>query len=1200
MVRKRRCSVSDLLARRQSIACCLLAVIIAVLTCCSGHILAERAPQGLGDLGAGYGLSHHLATSLEELYRSHADGGMVQASSIAERSQITLLGDRVRVVAHVRDAQVDLSMYGFEEEVRSGFAQQGLVPISQLMTLASRPEVELVRPPLRPLAMGQTSEGVALLGASAWHTAGYQGSGMDVAILDLGFQGYASLLGDDLPAVVDAHSARADSDIEAGERHGTGCAEIVADMVPAASLSLVNFQSSVEFMAAVDYAIAQDVDVVSCSIGWPLGGPGDGTYLPGSVSEKVVEATNNGILWVNSAGNQALRHWMGPWNDPDGDVFLEYVGTDDRNTIVALPGDVIRVSMRWDDAWGAATRDFELALFDSTHNKLIWTRTPASGPGDPTRFLAYTVTTAGYYGVAVIRHDGGSDGVRIELCAYEQDLQYSTAESSLAVPADLAEVFTVGAVYFAADALIEPYSSQGPNLGGLIKPDVVAPDGVANTTYLSDGGFFGTSASCPHIAGLAALVMEANPSFMSGQTKAHIRYDLCQDRGAPGPDNVYGYGLPVLGVPGAGPTMTPWPTSTPMPSPTPTQTPDPATSATPTSVHSLTPTMTEIPPPTVTHTPTPTATPTGEIWHQIGLVGRNVSSVSVSSGDGDVVVAGTNDGAHTVHISEDGGVTWRESWPCVTACDIHAVAQDGLVPSIIYAASEDKLFRSEDLGYHWDYVRVRAAPFSKLSGLGTAAGRSGRVYVTGWEACESIFVTGDAGEYWDQRQSPDLCSYGALDSTIVVSAEDADKLYVARAHDRPEVFRSEDGGMHWTLLGLLGAGAGVHDLSLGAYDDDLVYAATFGFGVYVSVDGGGLWRSRSGGLPTGVDGIDVTAICADPRDSLVAYAAVRGYGLYATTDGGMWWEPFAHLPGWVTVHDLTMVSGMPWRIWAATDDGVWMYEWPGFSLPLVVRSHLVPTVTPIPSTTPTATETPTITLTPTESATPTVTPTGSATAPVTPTPTWTSIYPGPGTPTVTATATPVPSVTPTGALPATSDLIVDGGFEGGWGWVLPATPRSGRYSLDGPRMGLWSMQLGILPAESLVWAFSPAYQVVTIPAGATRATLRFWWKRSTEESYTYSSTEPPPALLAQPLTIGMMGYTDDCHEALLLAEDMQTVLSFVSRGLANDTGWVLVERDLLPWRGRKVVVYFDAYNHTDLSQRTWMYVDDVSLEVDVP
>ena len=144
------------------------------------------------------------------------------------------------------------------------------------------------------------------------------------------------------------------------------------------------------------------------------------------------------------------------------------------------------------------------------------------------------------------------------------------------------------------------------------------------------------------------------------------------------------------------------------------------------------------------------------------------------------------------------------------------------------------------------------------------------------------------------------------------------------------------------------------------------------------------------------------------------------------------------------------------------------------------------------------------------------------------------------------------------------------------------------------------MQLGIMPGEPLVWAFSPAYQVVTIPAGATRATLRFWWKRSTEESYTYAMSEPSAALLAGPLTVDTMGYTDDCHEALLLAADMQTVLSFVSRGLAKDSDWVLVERDLLPWRGQTVVVYFDAYNHTDLSQRTWMYVDDVSLEVDVP
>ena len=1140
----------------------------------AGGVVADRAPQIVGELGSGFGVSHHLATSLEELYRSHAQGGMAQASAFAQRSALDLLGDSVRVIVHLDEATgeaADLAAYGFEQELMQGTARQGAIPIAQLMALASIPEVRLVRPPLEPLAMGEMSQGVALLGAPAWHAASYGGAGVDVAVLDLGFEGYAALLGDDLPAVLDVHSTRGDSDIEAGEKHGTGCAEIVHDMAPDASMLLVNFETGLEFQAAVDYAIAQGADVVSCSVGWPLGGPGDGTYTAGSISEKVVEAAHSGVLWVNSAGNQALRHWMGPWNDPDGDVFLEYSGMDDRNTVLAMPGDVIRVSMRWDDTWGAATRDFELALFDSAHNKVIWSRSPASGPGDPTRFIAYSVSMAGLYGVAVIRHDGGSDSVRIELCAYEHDIVYSTAESSLAVPADLAEVFSVGAVSYMTPDVIESFSSQGPNLAGLLKPDVVGPDGVDTTTYLLDGGFYGTSASCPHIAGLAALIWQANPIFPSGQVAAHMRQDLSVDQGTPGADNTYGYGLPVLGALPTGPTMTPWPMATP------TTTGSPV----PTVTHTLT--LTPMP------TATPTATPTGEIWHRVGIAGRNVSSVSVSSAAANIIVAGTNDGAHTVYISEDGGVTWRESWPCVTACAIHAVAQDALTPAILYAASEDRLYRSEDLGYHWDYVPVRAAPFSRLSGLAAAPRQAGRVYLTGWETCESVFVTDDAGINWEQYPSPDLCAYGALDSNIVVSPYDGDKVYVARAHDRPEVYRSLDGGENWSRLGDLGPGAGVRDLSLGADDDDRIYAATYGYGVYLSVDGGGQWHSKSGGLPTGAGGIDVTAICADPRDPSVAYAAVAGYGIYATSDGGDWWQPFASLPGTVWVHDMTIAPGVPWRIWAATDEGVWMYEWPGFALPLVMRAHVV-YATPAPTATPTETATPTVTATPTG----------------------TSLYPGPGTATATATSTAVASLTPT--LTATStavasptptsvtaiELIVDGDFEGGWGWSLPATPHSAQYSLDAAHGGSWSMQLGIRPGETLVWAFSPAYQLVTIPASATRATLRFWWKRGTEESYTYSGVAVPPALLAEPLTLGMMGYTDDCHEAMLLADDMQTVLSFISRGLANDADWVLVERDLLPWRGRQVAVYFNAYNHTDLSQRTWMYVDDVSLEVDVP
>ncbi len=108
----------------------------------------------------------------------------------------------------------------------------------------------------------------------------------------------------------------------------------------------------------------------------------------------------------------------------------------------------------------------------------------------------------------------------------------------------------------------------------------------------------GTSMATPHVAGVAALIWSADPSWTNTQIRNALTA-TAQDLGAPGRDNLFGYGLvkakDALVYLGGGtpptPTATP-PTPTP-PTPTPpTPTPPTPTPPTPTPP---TPTVTPIP-----------------------------------------------------------------------------------------------------------------------------------------------------------------------------------------------------------------------------------------------------------------------------------------------------------------------------------------------------------------------------------------------------------------------------------------------------------------------------------------------------------------------------------------------------------------------------------------------------------------------------
>jgi len=467
-------------------------------------------------------------------------------------------GGDVHVVVQFRSemaaAAQSLAAFGARVRFRRGDRVEAFVPADQLLAIASLPDVAQVRPPNYAIPMqgfgATSSEGVQLVGAVPFHAAGIMGENVTVAIIDVGFNDI-----DNAEVTIAANaqvSFRADGTMGT-DYHGTAVAEIVADMAPLATIIAIAVDTEMSVESAIDFVINRGFDVCCMSMGL-LGGPYDGTH---GVSQAVNRARSRGVFWVNAAGNAAQQHWMGAWSDRDHDGLGEF-GAGDEDLDLMLPAGQYMAYLSWYETAGSRTnRDFDLVLYDAADNEVARSGFSQNGDDPPADTLIAYIDTAGQYTLRIEYVAGPADPTdNFQLFSVDVDLESSAQvpASSMPIPAEASGAFTVGAVRGAlitdpavpmvpVDGL-EPFSSRGPVVGHptQIKPDLVAPDGVA-TSYAAEGfsPFLGTSASAPHVAGAAALLLDEDSNRTADEVGAILRTQALR-LGDPVPNNEFGWG----------------------------------------------------------------------------------------------------------------------------------------------------------------------------------------------------------------------------------------------------------------------------------------------------------------------------------------------------------------------------------------------------------------------------------------------------------------------------------------------------------------------------------------------------------------------------------------------------------------------------------------------------------------------------------
>ncbi|MCB1058002.1 MAG: S8 family serine peptidase [Acidobacteria bacterium] len=403
---------------------------------------------------------------------------------------------------------------------------------------------------------------------------GVDGSGVKACVLDDGLDSLVAVqTAGELPAVDVLVPAAAGGD------HGTAILEILHDIAPGASLAFAQWDPS-QVVTGDRLRLLRDegckVIAMSVSSTIPLT-----AFQDNPVAQAIDELAGDNVFVFVAAGNRGSekKGTSGTW-EGDFDSFMvpagnthDWDGTNDNtnriltDTTSGSPSDPTRYVLEWADPLGASGNDYRLALFNSAGSGLLaFSDEPQEGDGDPVeQFLRTEDDTDNQLVVTLV--DGAPRYLR--MTAGLGILEHGTEGASAGVQGAqgaftiaATDVGTAGGGAFTGFANpVENFSSDGPrrvfftadgdpltpgdfsSTGGVLrdKPNYVGADRVSVTTP-GFSPFAGTSAAAPHIAGIAALVLDVWPGITHEELEA-VLTAAALDTEDIGPDVNAGQGI---------------------------------------------------------------------------------------------------------------------------------------------------------------------------------------------------------------------------------------------------------------------------------------------------------------------------------------------------------------------------------------------------------------------------------------------------------------------------------------------------------------------------------------------------------------------------------------------------------------------------------------------------------------------------------
>ncbi|MEE9252374.1 MAG: S8 family serine peptidase [Thermodesulfobacteriota bacterium] len=402
------------------------------------------------------------------------------------------------------------------------------------------------------------TEGDAVMGSDDVRSMlGIDGTGVLVGAISDGVDNMAvAQATGDLPGGILVNPA-----LSGGGDEGTAMLEIIHDIAPGADLAFsggfAGLPTSLEFVASVDFLVDAGAHVIVDDVGY-FGQP---YFEDGIVALAAEAAVAMGAVFVSAAGNDGLAHYQGFYVDTDPmddtpffsggvtnlhDFGLADGGLSDVGMSILTTGD-IGIILQWNDPFGMSSNDYDLIVINADTLMTFTSFDLQDGDDDPIEvvFIPPQMGVQQFF-VLIDRFSGSPRTLEVFFNGPVFVQTFNVPGDSIFGHPAAPNVLGIGAVpattdQFCSDAAnpnqVESFSSRGPSTISFPAPmerqtpAVVAPDGnhiTGTGGFGFDDGmggfvFCGTSASAPHAAGVAALVLEADPALTPIQVGEVIR-----------------------------------------------------------------------------------------------------------------------------------------------------------------------------------------------------------------------------------------------------------------------------------------------------------------------------------------------------------------------------------------------------------------------------------------------------------------------------------------------------------------------------------------------------------------------------------------------------------------------------------------------------------------------------------------------------